>query len=333
LRIVRRHDEVVRLNDENSRGKVQNVREGSSDVSAAAIRTTNLTKYYGAVIGVEALSLDIAPGEVFGLLGANGAGKTTAIRLLLDLVRPTSGRASVLGFDCQRQGLEARSRIGYLPGEMPIYPELTGAGYLAFLSALGRRPVSRSRLDVLLRRFEVSELDLGRRMRDYSHGMKRKLGLVQALVGESPVLILDEPTSGLDPLMIEAFCETIDELTRSGRTTVFLSSHALSEVDRVCHRIGLIRNGRLVAVRALNELRAAAPRRLTVLFSRPVNGHAPLHPGAVIVSRDPQRWVLDVRGPLGAIVSSLADLPVADVSLATFTLEDAILRLFGEDRS
>jgi ABC-2 type transport system ATP-binding protein len=301
-------------------------------VSVAAISMSELTKYYGPVVGVEALSFEVEPGEVFGFLGANGAGKTTAIRLLLDLLRPTSGSASVLGFDCQRQGLEARRRIGYLPGEMPIYPELSGAGYLKFLAALGRQPVDSARLEFLLRRFEVSDLDLRRRMRDYSHGMKRKLGLIQSLMGAAAVLILDEPTAGLDPFMIEAFCETLDELTRSGGTTIFLSSHVLSEVDRVCDRVGLIRRGRLVTTRALSELRAASPRRLTVLFSQPVNGDMPVVPDAVLVAREPQRWVIDARGPLGALVSSLCSLPIADVNLAPFKLEDEILRLLGEDQ-
>jgi ABC-2 type transport system ATP-binding protein len=177
----------------------------------------------------------------------------------------------------------------------------------------------------------VSDLDLRRRMRDYSHGMKRKLGLVQALMTDPPVLILDEPTSGLDPLMIEAFYETIDELARSGRVTIFLSSHVLSEVDRICERIALIRNGRLVAVRTLSELRRAAPRRLTVLFDRPVNGHLPIDPNAVLVEREPQRWVIDARGPLGGIISSLASLPVADISLTSAGLEDVILKLFAAE--
>jgi ABC-2 type transport system ATP-binding protein len=155
---------------------------------------------------------------------------------------------------------------------------------------------------------------------------------VQALMGDPPVLILDEPTSGLDPLMIEAFCETIDDLARAGRTTIFLSSHVLSEVDRVCDRIALIRNGRLVAVRTLSELRAAAPRRVTVLFSLPVDASVVLAPGLVIVSREPQRWVIEARGPLGALIDELGRLPVADISMASLGLEEAILHLF-EDRA
>jgi ABC-2 type transport system ATP-binding protein len=301
-------------------------------VDAPALRITELTKYYGPVIGVETLSLDVPPGSVFGFLGANGAGKTTTIRLLLDLLRPTSGSASILGFDCRRQSLEVRRRVGYLPSEMPFYADQTGAGYLKFLAALGVQPVSSARLELLFRRFDMSDLDLGRRMRDYSHGMKRKIGIIQALMTDAPVLILDEPTSGLDPLMIEAFCETIDELSRSGRTTIFLSSHVLSEVDRVCDRIALVRNGRLVAVRTMSELRAATPRRVTVLFSRPVGDGVALPPDLSIVTREPQRWVIEARGPIGALVAELASLPVADISIAAFGLEEAILHLF-EDRA
>jgi ABC-2 type transport system ATP-binding protein len=301
-------------------------------VDAPALRITELTKYYGPVIGVETLSLDVPAGSVFGFLGANGAGKTTTIRLLLDLLRPTSGSASILGFDCRRQSLEVRRRVGYLPSEMPFYADQTGAGSLKFLSALGEQPVSSARLELLFRRFDMSDLDLGRRMRDYSHGMKRKIGIVQALMADAPVLILDEPTSGLDPLMIEAFCETIDELSRSGRTTIFLSSHVLSEVDRVCDRIALVRNGRLVAVRTMSELRAATPRRVTVLFSQPVDASVALSPDLTIVTREPLRWVIEARGPIGGLVAGLASLPVADISIAAFGLEEAILHLF-EDRA
>lgn len=294
-------------------------------MAVPAIRFDALTKYYGPVIGVEQLSLDVEQGEVFGFLGANGAGKTTTIRILLDLLRPSGGSASVLGFDTRRATLEVRRRVGYLPGEMPVYPEMTGTGYLAFLARIGAAPVSSARLAALCRRFDVSDVDLTRRMRDYSQGMKRKLGIIQALMTEAPVLVLDEPTSGLDPLMIEAFAETIDEIARTGRATVFLSSHILSEVDRMCQRIGLIRSGRLVAVRTLSELRAAAPRRVTVTFGRPVSASPPA--GFTVVARDPERWVLEVDGALGALVGALAPLPVVDVDVAPFELEDTILRL------
>jgi ABC-2 type transport system ATP-binding protein len=300
-------------------------------VDATALRLDGLTKHYGSIYAVEGLSLDVPTGTVFGFLGANGAGKTTTIRMLLDLLRPTQGAASILGFDCRRESLEVRRRVGFLPSEVPYYPDQTGAAYLKFLSRLGA-PVSASRLEFLFRRFDLSDRDLRRRMRDYSHGMKRKIGLVQALMTDAPVLILDEPTSGLDPLMIEAFCETIGELARAGRTTIFLSSHVLSEVDRVCDRIALIRKGRLVAVRTLDELRQATPRRVTVTFSRAVDAVVPSD-GVEIVTREPQRWVIDATGPIGSVVAALAHLPVADLAIAPFALGDTILRLFGEDAS
>jgi ABC-2 type transport system ATP-binding protein len=302
-------------------------------MAAGAINLDGLTKYYGPVVGVEGLSLTVEPGEVFGFLGANGAGKTTAIRLMLDLIRPTSGRAAVLGFDCQRQGTEARRRIGYLPGEMPTYPELTGVAYLRFLAALGPRRPSPSRLDALFRRFDVSDLDLHRRMRDYSHGMKRKLGIIQALMTDPPVLILDEPTSGLDPLMIEAFAEEILQLAASGGTTVFLSSHVLSEVERICGRIGLIRRGSLVTVRTLAELRDTRPRRVTILFSRPTGVAIPALAAVAVVSHDEYKWVVDVSGPLGPLIAAVSGLPVCDIRYATPTMEEIVLGLFVEGRA
>jgi ABC-2 type transport system ATP-binding protein len=297
-------------------------------MSTPAIALDGLSKFYGPVVGLDGLSLAVEPGEVFGFLGANGAGKTTTIRMLLDLLRPSAGRAAVLGYDCQRQPFEARRLIGYLPGEMPMYPELSGAAYLKFLASLGPTPPSESRLDLLFRRFDVSELDLRRRMRDYSHGMKRKMGIIQALMTEAPVLILDEPTSGLDPLMIEAFGETIDDLAREGRTTVFLSSHVLSEVDRVCRRIALIRSGRLVAVHALDNLRRARPRRITIHFAAPVTT-AGLPPDVRVLSQSSTEWLVEVRGPLGPLVAALAPLPIADLSETTVSLEDIVLDLFA----
>ena len=298
----------------------------------AAIETHDLTKYYGRVVGIESLSLQVQTGEIFGFLGANGAGKTTTMRLLVDLLRPSSGRAAILGFDCQRQSLEARQRVGYLPAEMPMYPDLTGAGYLQFLASVGPAPAA-SRIDQLCRRFDVSDVDLKRRMRDYSHGMKRKLGLIQALMADPPVIVLDEPTSGLDPLMIEAFAETMHNLASSGRTTVLLSSHVLSEVERICGRIGLVRRGRLVAVQTLAELREITPRRLTIWFRRPVDREISLPARWSVVSRHPQCWVIDVHGPIGPFVAALSDLEVADLAITPFALEDAILRAFAEPQA
>jgi ABC-2 type transport system ATP-binding protein len=279
----------------------------------AAIRIEGLTKYYGPVVGIEDLTLDIAPGEVFGFLGANGAGKTTTIRLLLDLLRPTRGRASVLGVDCHRDSLNARLKIGYLPGELPIYRDLSAAGYLDYLARLDSRPVAPDYLRYLLRRFDVSDIDAKRALRVQSHGMKQKIGIIQALMTRAPVVILDEPTAGLDPLMAQAFRDTIAELRRRGDTTVFLSSHVLTEVEATCGRIGLIRGGRIVTLGTIEDLKRAATRRVIVTFA---DGTAPL--------------VTDVRGPLGPLLTSLNGRVIHDVTVEPFKLEDYIARFYAE---
>jgi ABC-2 type transport system ATP-binding protein len=278
------------------------------------------------------VTLAVPQGATFGFLGPNGAGKTTTLRLLLDLLRPSSGAAWIGGFHCREEGLKARALVGYLPGELPVYPDLTGSGFLKFLTAAGRRDVSAPYLERLLRRFDVSALDLARRMRDYSQGMKRKLGLIQALMAEPPVVILDEPTAGLDPLMIDAFAETLAELKRCG-TTVFLSSHVLSEVEKTCDAIGLVRRGRLVTVRKVDDIRRELPKRVTIEFAAATNGHVPGAPGVKLVTRRPHACVLDVHGPLGPLMESLREFPVADMRIDEPSLEQYVLDFYvGEER-
>jgi ABC-2 type transport system ATP-binding protein len=298
-------------------------------VNAPAIQVDGLTKYYGAVIGVEELSFEVLPGEVYGFLGANGAGKTTTIRLLLDLLRPSRGRASVLGFDCRRDSLEARRRIGYLPGELPVYPDLSAAGYLDYLAKLDGRPVSRRYLDELLKRFIVSHVDLTRRLREQSHGMKQKIGIIQALMGRAPVLVLDEPTAGLDPLMVQAFRDAIDTLKESRATTIFLSSHVLTEVEATCDRIGLIRGGRMVASGTIADLKRNAARRVIVELGEPVATPFPVLQGVTVVSSAGRRIELDVQGPLGPVLHVLAAFPVHDLQVESFTLEDFVARYYN----
>ncbi|MEO6237931.1 MAG: ABC transporter ATP-binding protein [Vicinamibacterales bacterium] len=297
---------------------------------AAAIQTDGLTKYFGAVIGIEELSLEVRAGEVYGFLGANGAGKTTTIRLLLDLLRPTRGRASVLGIDCHRQSLAARRRIGYLPGDLPIYPDLTAEQYLAYLSRLDGRPVARDYLQHLLGRFDVSVADQRRRLRVQSHGMKQKIGIIQALMARPAVAILDEPTAGLDPLMAQAFRETVLDLKRAGETTVFLSSHILAEVESTCDRIGLVRGGRLVTTGTIEDIKRDATRRVSVTFSAPVPPPLDLA-GAIVRTASAHEWGLEIRGPLGPVLNALHGLPVHDLIVHPFSLEDHIAQFYGGD--
>ena len=296
-----------------------------------AIRTESLTKYYGPVVALESLDLAVATGEIYGFLGPNGAGKTTTIRILLDLVRPTSGRARVDGLDCRSASVEVRRRVGYLPAEMPLYREMTGAGYLRFLAALESRPVDEPYRRKLFARFDVSDVDLRRRLDHLSHGMKRKFGIIQALMGRPSLLNLDEPPSGLDPLMIEAFAETVHELKTEGRTTIFLSSHVLSEVERLCDRVGIIRRGRLVRQTSIADLRRDTPRRVRVFF----DGAAPPPPSslaAAVRRSDNRHWELDWLGPLGGVLDALQGLPVSDIQIEPFKLEEYVLQIYSGTR-
>jgi ABC-2 type transport system ATP-binding protein len=294
-----------------------------------AIHTESLTKYYGPVVAIEALDLTVARGEVYGFLGPNGAGKTTTIRILLDLIKATSGRATVEGLDCRMASLEVRRRIGYLPAEMPLYREMSGGAYLEFLAALDSRSIDLSYRQKLFSRFDVSDVDLRRRMDQLSHGMKRKFGIIQAVMGRPPLLILDEPTSGLDPLMIEAFAETVHELKTERKTTIFLSSHVLSEVERLCDRVGIIRRGRLVRETSIAELRRDTPRRLRVFFE----GTAPSPPPALaptVRGSDDRHWELEWRGPLGGALEAMRGLPISDIDIQPFRLEDYVLNVYSE---
>jgi ABC-2 type transport system ATP-binding protein len=297
--------------------------------TSLAIRTEALTKRYRSVLAVDALNLSVQRGEVYGFLGPNGAGKTTTIRILLDLGRSTSGRAYVDGLDCRMASLEVRRRIGYLPAEMPLYREMSGRGYLAFLSRLEAKPVDAAYRDALLTRFDVKDVDLRRQLDHLSHGMKRKFGIIQALMGRPSILILDEPTSGLDPLMIEAFAETVHRLKTEGRTTIFLSSHVLSEVERLCDRVGIIRQGRLIRETSIADLRREAPRRMRVFF----DGPAPVPPPRLASSvrrHDARHWDLEWSGPLGGALEAMRGLPVADIEIEPFKLEDYVLKAYAD---
>ena len=302
-------------------------------MSPPAIRADGLTKYFGPILAIEDLSFEVRKGEVYGFLGANGAGKTTTIRLLLDLVRPARGTAAILGIDCHRSSLAARRLVGYLPGDLPIYPDLSAGAYLDYLRALDGRPVADAHVRELLERFDVSGVDLRRRLRDQSHGMKRKIGIVQALMGRAPVIILDEPTAGLDPLMIQAFAETLTDLKRQGDTTVFLSSHVLAEVESTCDRIGVVRGGRMVTVGTVEELKRNAPRQVRVEFSSPVPGALPAIPGVTVLSGTAAARLFEVRGPLGPLLQALAAYPIHDVHEQPFRLEDYIVKFYASRES
>ncbi len=306
---------------------------GNRAVAAPAISIRRLTKRYGPLTALNELNLDVLPGEVVGFLGLNGAGKTTAIRLLLDLLRPTSGTAAIFGHNCWSDGLAARAHIGYLPGELGIYADLTGLEVLDFLSGLKAQSVDRKRRQELMERLELPERDLRRKLRQYSTGMKRKLGIIQAFEGNPPLLILDEPTEGLDPLMQESFYALIKEAREKGKT-VFMSSHVLSEVERVCDRIALLRKGELVLLTGLEELRSLIARRVRVIFSRDVALPDDMFTSeSELLESTPRIWQLEVHGALGPLLSKLAGLPVEDLQVREARLEDVVLKYYREPKT
>jgi ABC-2 type transport system ATP-binding protein len=302
---------------------------------APAIRLEHLSKHYGPFAALRDVSLEVRPGEIFGFLGLNGAGKTTTIRILLDLVRPSAGQAFVFGKDCRTSGVAVRSQIGYLPGELGFYGDLTGEATLDVLGRLTARVIDKRRQNALLERLQFASRDLRRNVREYSTGMKRKLGIVQAFQSDASLLILDEPTEGLDPLMQDALYELIVDTRRAGRT-VFMSSHVLPEVERVCDRIGLLRQGELVLVSAVDEVRRLAARRVLITFREdvalPSGTPAALWPaGCEVLELAARTWSLRVHGPLGPLLSWAASFPIADVEVREAHLEDILKRYYRDE--
>jgi ABC-2 type transport system ATP-binding protein len=293
---------------------------------SAVIQTTRLSKHYGAARGIADLTLSVERGEVFGFLGPNGAGKTTTIRTLLDLQHATSGSARVFGLDSRRESRAIRARLGNLPGDFACEPRMTGRELLTFfarlrgLDGLGRRG------ELLAERFKA---DLDRPLHDLSRGNRQKIGLIQALFHEPELLVLDEPTSGLDPLMQEEFHAVVSEHRDRGGT-VFLSSHDLDEVERICDRVGIVRDGRLVAVEDVEAMRERALRHVRVRFAGVV---APNVLGSVAgvedIERDGRTLRFRVHGEIDAVIKALAGHRVEDVEITRPTLEELFLAYYG----
>ncbi len=233
---------------------------------AVAIHTAGLTKHYGDVQALVDLDLDVQRGEIFGFLGPNGAGKTTTIRSLMDEIRPTAASATIVGLDTHADSVQIRNHIGYIPGDLAMYPNLTGKDTITYFANL-RGGVDWDYVNTLADRLEA---DLSRKVGDLSTGNRQKVGIIQAFMNRPEVLIMDEPSSGLDPLVQRTFQEMMKDVTSNG-STVFLSSHTLSEVQRVADRVGIIRAGHLVAVEGVQELRSKAIRRVELYFDGPVD--------------------------------------------------------------
>ena len=293
--------------------------------STAVISTRALTKHYGSIRALSDLTLDVRPGEIFGFLGPNGAGKSTMIRTILGFLQPTRGGATVLGMDIVRDSVEIRRLTGYLPGGISFYDSLTGEQVLDYLSDMqGRQPNRRA---VLCERLELPAAVLRRRVRDYSRGMRQKLGVIQALQHDPELAILDEPSEGLDPLMQQAFYRILDDLRAEGRT-VFFSSHVLSEVERLCDRVAIIRDGRLMALHDVHGLLAHRRRRVSLRW----RGTAPTNlPGLEEVQVDGSRLTGMLSGEIAEFVRAVASPSLDDLTIEPASLEEAFLEYYATE--
>jgi ABC-2 type transport system ATP-binding protein len=292
---------------------------------AVAIRTRGLTKDYGEGHGLFDLDLEVQRGEIFGFLGPNGAGKSTTMRLLLDLIVPTRGSATLMELDSRSQSLEVRRRVGFLPGDLELYPRLSGEAMLDYLGEL-RGGIDHRVRDSLVERFHA---DLRRPVRELSTGNRQKLGLIQAFMHEPELLILDEPIAGLDPLVQQSFHSLLHELAEQGRT-VFLSSHTLSEVERVAHRVAILREGRLAVVDSLDNLRDIAVRRLDLEFGRssPTAEELRALPGVREVTLNGRHVVVAFEGLADPLIKAIANYEVRSIRSRDDDLEEVFLRYY-----
>lgn len=302
-----------------------------------AIVTESLGKTYGghgtpvhrgeAVRALSDLSIEVHEGEIFGFLGPNGAGKSTTIRLLLGYLHPTAGRAEVLGRDITADSEEIRRRTGYLPGGIALYDTMTGHEQLRYLAALDGQPSPLR--DELTDRMEMSQRDLKRQIRDYSRGMRQKIGIIQAFQNDPELAILDEPTEGLDPLMQRSFYEILEERQKQGRT-VFLSSHILSEVERICDRVAIVRKGELVALTDIGELLRRRRRRVEMRLEGPPP------------SLDEVAGISDVRihedvltcqleGDPGPFLAAVGATQIRDLLIEPARLEEAFMEYYADE--
>jgi ABC-2 type transport system ATP-binding protein len=289
------------------------------------LETEHLSRHYGRRVGVDGIDLDVGEGEIFGFLGPNGAGKTTTIRLLLGFLRPQSGRASICGLDCWRQSPQVKRDVGYLPGDLRLYPWFTARNALAIVGQIRGLDLAKAGT-ALAERLQL-EMDL--RVRKMSRGMRQKLGLILALVHKPRLLILDEPTSGLDPIVQNEFTTLLRELAAAGHT-VFFSSHTLSEVQNLCDRVAIVRRGKVIANERLETLRRRAQRTVELVLADDAAAERLELPSFLkLVRRDRCRVWCELSGPAGPLVHWADQQQLADITISPPDLESLFHKLYG----
>lgn len=288
------------------------------------VETRDLSVYYGRHRGIEDVNLSVEQGEVFGFLGPNGAGKTTTQRVLLDVIHPSGGKAMIFGQDCQKEGVEIRRRIGYLPGELSLYRNMKGLAFLDMLASLHENPLDPHYRQQL---FERLDLDPSRRMKEYSRGNKQKIGIIAAFMNKPDLLILDEPTSGLDPLVQQTVMELVQEVKEDGRT-VFFSSHILPEVQAVCDRVGIIREGHLIKTERIEALTTQSFKRVHLTFEIVPPADTFAMKGVSETGREDHTVMLEVRDGLSKVLEAAMPFGIVDIETPPVTLEEIFLAFY-----
>ena len=286
------------------------------------IKTVNLTKSYGKSRGIEDVNLSVNRGDIFGFLGPNGAGKSTTIRTLLDFIRPTSGSASIFGLDCQKDTVQIKKRIGYIPGDFGLYGNMSGWKFLEYFGKV------RGGYDAEAARTYAARLDirLDRKMKEYSRGMRQKVAIIQAFMNNPDLIIMDEPTNGLDPLVQQTFMDLIREKAAEG-TTIFMSSHVLSDVEKVCNKVAIIKGGRIATEEKVEDLRKKAGNVVQVKFAEEVDPAAFAMPGVSPVSQNGY-LKMTVTGNMEGVLGEISRHKVADISIHQMTLEEIFMHYY-----
>lgn len=295
-------------------------------MSKHVIETSGLTVYYGRHRGIVNVDLTVEQGEVFGFLGPNGAGKTTTQRVLLDIIRPTSGKATIFGLDCQTQGVELRKRIGYLPGELALYKNMKASQFFKMYEYLRDQNGRKGYWQELAKRLD---LDTSRKIGNFSRGNKQKVGIVAAFMNQPDLLILDEPTGGLDPLVQQTVLEMVREAKADGRT-IFFSSHILPEVQAVADRVGIIRDGQLVTTQRVEELITQRVTRLNLTFEVLPPANAFQIEGVAELSRSEHSVMLEVQENLAPLLAVAAQHNIQDIETVHVSLEEIFLTYYGK---
>jgi ABC-2 type transport system ATP-binding protein len=289
------------------------------------IQISHLTKYYGKSLGIEDINLEIHKGEIFGFLGPNGAGKSTTIRLMLNLLRPSLGSVKIFNKNVQKHYDKIFNNVGNVPGELRLYEELTGHDFLNYMNKFSHQEPRWQKN--LINAFHLSKADLNKKIKHYSHGMKQKLGIIQALQDDPELIIMDEPSEGLDPINKNVLYDYLQKFKAMGKT-IFFSSHYLAEVEKICDRVGLVKNGKLITKESISSLKEKMIRRFEVTFAHAFSVDDFDLQNTNIIEQDPHRLVLNVSGNINLLLKQIAKYEIKNLVFPEPSLEDTFMTFY-----